>query len=157
MEEAVDRGVPLLVIPFFYDQFENAELITKRELGVSLDRDGLTVNNIRTAIIEVISNPKYKRNMLRLRQVVKDEPMTPREKMVWWVEYAIRNRDMLTHLRYKGANLPLYQRYFIDVAFVVLSILALCYITVRHCYRTIKIHIQSLKQSIRTPNKVKTS
>lgn len=157
LEEAVDRAVPLLVVPFFYDQFDNAELITRRELGLSLDRDHLSVDNIRLAITEIISNAKYKRNMLRLRQVVNDEAMTPREKMVWWVEYAIRNRDIMSQMRYKGANLPLYQRYFIDVAVVVISILVACFFTLRHCCRTVKTHIQLLWQSIRVSNKVKRS
>ena len=158
MEEAIDRGVPLLVIPFFYDQFDNAELITSRSLGLSLDRNSVTVENIRAAINEIMSNPEYQQNMLRLRQVTKDEPMAPQEKFVWWVEYAIRNRDMLRYLKCKGVDLPFYQRYFIDVIFVLLSLTFLSFVAVRRCLIAIKIHVQLLRQSIKTwDNKVKTS
>lgn len=138
IQESIHRGVPMVVIPFLYDQFDNAEMVEEKGIGKYLDRDALTVENIQNSILEIIENQKYKRNVLRLSQMVKDEPIAPRDKAVWHIEYAIRNKDALHQLKYKGVTLPFYQRYLLDVVCVMLLVFAIILYLLRISYNWIK-------------------
>lgn len=58
MEETIARGVPVVVIPFFADQDANAEKMKSLGMGKRLNVDELTVDTLKTNILEVIHNPK---------------------------------------------------------------------------------------------------
>lgn len=112
MEEAIDRGVPLIVIPFYGDQYSNAQRIVKLKIGFHVDLHSMTEESLRHAIGEVV-NGDYKNNILKLRTLVYDQPMKPVKRAVWWVEYVIRNKGT-EHLEYAGKDFPLYQQYMLD-------------------------------------------
>ncbi|XP_055598542.1 UDP-glucosyltransferase 2-like isoform X2 [Uranotaenia lowii] len=138
MEEAVDRHVPMVVIPFNFDQFGNSDKVVELGIGKSIWMERLTTDGLRQAIIEVISNKKYKRNIERLGKLVRDQPMRPVEKAVWWIEYVIRHQGA-SHLRYKPAQMPVWQYHYYDVvAFLLLVglvLLALVAIVTRRFFR----------------------
>lgn len=131
----------MVVIPFFYDQFSNSEIVEQKGIGVTLDRDNLTPELIQAAVEEVIGNPLYRQNILRLKAAIQDEPMQPRDKVAWWLEYAIRNREEVQQMHYKGAEMPFYQTYFIDVGCIVFTAAALVVTTLRLCYFYVKSYI----------------
>ncbi|CAD7078266.1 unnamed protein product [Hermetia illucens] len=56
--EAQYHGVPMVAIPFFADQFSNANKLQKIGHGVALDRDTLTKESLRKAVLEVLENPR---------------------------------------------------------------------------------------------------
>lgn len=56
IEEAIANGVPLLAIPFFGDQFNNAERIAALGIGQCLDFGTLTKESFKSAIVETIEN-----------------------------------------------------------------------------------------------------
>ncbi|XP_058451965.1 UDP-glucosyltransferase 2-like isoform X1 [Malaya genurostris] len=114
MEEAVDRHVPMVVIPFNFDQFGNADKVVERGIGQKIWMEHLTTDGLREAILEVIGNKKYKRNIERLGKLVRDQPMRPVEKAVWWTEYVIRHQGA-SHYRYKAAQMPAWQYHYYDV------------------------------------------
>ncbi|XP_021702706.1 UDP-glucuronosyltransferase 3A1 isoform X1 [Aedes aegypti] len=58
MEEAVDRQVPMVVIPFNFDQFGNGDKVVERGIGKSIWMENLTKENLLSAIQEVIGNKK---------------------------------------------------------------------------------------------------
>ncbi|XP_055614414.1 UDP-glucosyltransferase 2-like [Uranotaenia lowii] len=58
MEESVDRHVPMVVIPFNFDQYANGDRVTELGIGKSIWMEHLTVEGLREAIIEVTSNKK---------------------------------------------------------------------------------------------------
>ena len=112
LEEAIDRGVPLIVIPFLGDQDANAMRVKRLKIGVHLELHNLSEENLKNAINEIV-NGDYKQNVAKLRETVHDQPMTSLEKAVWWVEYCIRHKGM-KHLDYSGKYVPFYQRYMLD-------------------------------------------
>lgn len=59
MEEAVDRHVPMVVIPFNFDQFGNGDKVVERGIGKSIWMERLTTDGLRQAILEVIENKKW--------------------------------------------------------------------------------------------------
>lgn len=58
MEETIDRGVPVVVIPFFGDQTANAEKIESLGIGKRLSLEDLTTETLKKNIFEVIKDPK---------------------------------------------------------------------------------------------------
>lgn len=121
-DESLTRGVPVLVIPFFSDQDKNAHIIETLGVGKRMFRHEVTEERLRVTINDLINNPKYKRAVEELRDKAWDMPMSPKESAVWWIEYAIRNRNS-QHLKYKGRDLPFYQYYLLDVAGVCFAII----------------------------------
>ncbi|XP_029729225.1 UDP-glucosyltransferase 2 isoform X1 [Aedes albopictus] len=120
MEEAVDRQVPMVVIPFNFDQFGNGDKIVERGIGKSIWMENLSTDSLLSAIVEVIGNKKYKRNIERLSKLVRDQPMQPLDKAIWWTEYIIRNKGA-SHLRYKQARMPAWQYHYYDVVATLLA------------------------------------
>jgi glucuronosyltransferase len=120
MEEAIDRGVPVIVIPFAADQHSNAQRITKLGIGVALEISTLTPESLSAAIHQVTTG-NFTESVKKLRNVVKDEPMKPVEKAVWWVEYVTRHGGTM-HLDYKGRHVPFWKYLMLD--FIGIGIVA---------------------------------
>lgn len=146
IQEAIDREVPMILFPLFCDQYYNAATMEQKGVGVALDLNVLT-EEILTKAIEEVLKPKYKENVQKLRELVYDEPMTSREKVVWWIEYVIRHKGA-DHLKSPGRNVPFYQKYCIDI--IIIMIIAF-YLSLKLFY--------SMKKAVKlfqTPNKIKT-
>lgn len=52
--------------------------------------------------------------MENLRNVLRDQPMEPLDKAVWWTEYVLRHKDT-SHLRPSGFEQWWWQRRLLDV------------------------------------------
>jgi glucuronosyltransferase len=81
-------------------------------IGVSLNLFELSEKLLKEAIEEAIK-PEYRNNIENLRYIVNDQPMSSREKAVWWIEYVLRHKTT-EHLDYVGRLIPFYQQYFLD-------------------------------------------
>lgn len=67
---------------------------------------------------------RYKRNIERLGKLIRDQPMRPVDKAVWWTEYVIRHQGA-SHYRYKPAQMPAWQYHYYDVVAFLLAVTAL--------------------------------
>lgn len=112
VEEAVDRGVPMVVWPFFADQKMNAKMIERKGIGKELNTQFFYGVFIERAITDAMS-PKIKQNIMELREVINDQPMTSRERAVWWCEHVIRHKGT-DHLKYPGRSVSFLQKYCLD-------------------------------------------
>ncbi|XP_077998197.1 UDP-glucuronosyltransferase 2B15-like [Glandiceps talaboti] len=111
--EAINHGVPLVGIPLFYDQHDNIKAITNKGMGVALDVRTLTSDDLYEAVTMVINDPRYKENAVRLSTIYKDKPMSPKNAMIYWIEYAIKHGGK--HLQSQAVHLNFFQYYLIDV------------------------------------------
>lgn len=135
MEEAIDRTIPMIVIPFLGDQDANARRMVQKGIGLHLELHTLSESKLVGAITEMLK-PTYKENIQKLRELVNDQPMTSREKAVWWTEYVIRHKGA-KHLEYPGRSVPFYQKYCLDfisiaIGFVGLTV-TLTYVVLQRC------------------------
>ena len=121
LEEAIDRETPIIGIPFLLDQYQNSLMAQDEGFGNSIFLEDLTEETLSDAISEVM-RPEYLKNIKRVKKLMYDQPMTSREKAVWWTEYVIRNRGA-KNLKYQGRNVPFYQKICVDViAFLAILI-----------------------------------
>ncbi|VEN52517.1 unnamed protein product [Callosobruchus maculatus] len=124
LEEAIYYHVPIVMLPFYGDQEQNAKKAEYKKIGKAIYhmQNGLTKDELKSAIIEVIEDPSYRQNMKSLADIMLDEPMSGVEKVVWWSEYVIRHKGA-RHLRNPVLDIPLYQYLMLDIiAFFILII-----------------------------------
>ncbi|XP_066286516.1 UDP-glucuronosyltransferase 2C1-like [Branchiostoma lanceolatum] len=119
--EALHHGVPMVCLPLFGDQPANAARMVARGLGVKLDFSTVTAEQLYQAILHVVTNNSYQETAARLSRLHRDQPQSPMERTVWWIEYVIKH-GRLPHLRARAVELPLYQYYLLDVAVFLLAV-----------------------------------
>ena len=127
--ETAIRGVPVVVIPLFADQFKNAKTVEYRGFGVIVEKLNLNKQTLKTAMNRILGNDQYKKAALRLSHLIKNKPFKPHEIFVKWTNFVVEN-GVLPELTPEGARLSFIEYFCIDVILVFLSIpLILIYIT----------------------------
>ena len=73
VQEGVSAGIPLIVIPQKYDQFDNAKRIEELEAGLSLDKNKITVDLLKDAVNKIMVNrEKFKKGVERIDESFKE-------------------------------------------------------------------------------------
>jgi UDP:flavonoid glycosyltransferase YjiC (YdhE family) len=67
MLQAVDAGVPTVIVPLIADQFFNAYVARDLQLAPVVPLEDLTPESIREAVEAALANPTYRRNMAGLK------------------------------------------------------------------------------------------
>ena len=112
--EAMVEGVPILGIPVFGDQKMNMVQATSQGYALKIDLEEITEENVSNALNELLSNPKYYDKAKLISNQFNDRPMTPKEAVVYWTEYAFRHNGA-PHLRAAGNDLNFIEFHLIDV------------------------------------------
>ncbi|KAI8510613.1 UDP-glucuronosyltransferase 2A1 [Branchiostoma belcheri] len=73
------------------------------------------------AIVQVLTDKSYRETAARLSRLHRDQPQSPMERAVWWIEHVIKHGG-LPHLRARAVELPWYQYYLLDVAAFLLVV-----------------------------------
>lgn len=60
--EAIDSGVPIIGIPFFFDQPRNILKLVERGSGILLDHESLSTDILNNAIITIVNNSRYEKD-----------------------------------------------------------------------------------------------
>lgn len=136
VEEAIDRAVPMIVIPSTAQETSNALRLEKRSVALHLDLCKVTGNNLGDAIHNVTNNGTVYRNIATLRTMINDRPMSGREAAVWWTEYIIRHRKNAI-FDYPGKHVPFYIRYGLDFIVVAVITFLLTWFGLRFLFRRI--------------------
>jgi len=125
VHEAVYHAVPMIALPFYSDQDQNARNIVNKGIGVQLDIKTLTKESIKHSINEVMTNTQYRIAVRRLSKLFKDRESRPVERAVYWMEYILRHNGAV-HLQPISKNLNFIQLYLIDViALSIFSVLVM--------------------------------
>lgn len=128
--EAIYHGIPVLLLPLLFDQFDNAIRLETRGAARVLEVGTLTSEEFLEALKDVIKNPSYRGNMQNLSKLHRDQPLPPLDKATFWIEYVIRHKGA-QHLFSQGIRLPWYSYHNLDViGFLFVSILAVLWVPV---------------------------
>ncbi|XP_066977465.1 UDP-glycosyltransferase UGT5-like [Macrobrachium rosenbergii] len=134
-QEAVYHATPVLAIPILADQPSNAHLVHMAKLGIRIDWEDLTEDYLFDTIKTILDSGVYKENMKSASKVLRDHPLSPREKAAFWTEYVIRNKGA-PHLRSPAASLWWFQLLLLDVALLYVFIFVILFASLRwmiHC------------------------
>ena len=97
---AFDVGLPLVIVPLIADQFFNAHIIAKQNLGRVVQLDALTPETIRAAVNDVLQNPTYRQNIARVKQEMHALPN--QAYAVEWIERVARERNPIENAEIKN-------------------------------------------------------
>lgn len=149
MTEAIYNGVPILGIPFFGDQSKNVNELVNKGYGLRLDHNDI-VENFEQNLNQLISNSSYSNEIKKTSVLLKDQPMKPIDKAIYWIEYVVRHNGA-HHLKTVSANQTWYRYYSLDVIFVLVLIILIntiiSLICIRSFYRMLrkKLFIKKIK------------
>jgi UDP:flavonoid glycosyltransferase YjiC (YdhE family) len=135
--EAVYHGVPMLVIPIYFDQIYNGRRIEVHEYGkFVLDKKAATSDELYQLMAEIINNSTYAKNIKKCSAIVKSMP-SAQEKFVFWVNHILNFGG--AHLRPTSLDMPLYQVLMLDiVAYYVVYYLVIIHVAVVLVYFAVK-------------------
>ncbi|XP_035693288.1 UDP-glucuronosyltransferase 2C1-like [Branchiostoma floridae] len=121
--EAMYHGVPLVGMPLVNDAHDNIARMVARGMAVSLDIHTVTSEEVYRAITTVILDPSYKEKANKISTLLRDQPQSPMERAVWWIEHVIKHGG-LPHLRSRAPELPFYQYYLLDVIALIVAVIS---------------------------------
>ncbi|XP_050195429.1 UDP-glucuronosyltransferase 1-6-like isoform X1 [Myiozetetes cayanensis] len=131
--EGICNAVPMVLMPLFGDQMDNAKRVESRGAGLTLNILEMTSQDISTALKAVINDKKYKENIQRLSDLHLDRPIHPLDLAVHWVEFVMRHKGA-PHLRPAAHDLNWVQYHSLDVlAFLLLVLLLSLFISFKCC------------------------
>ncbi|XP_021534621.1 LOW QUALITY PROTEIN: UDP-glucuronosyltransferase 1-6-like [Neomonachus schauinslandi] len=153
--EGICNSVPMVMLPLFGDQMDNAKRMETRGAGVTLNVLEMTSEDLANAIKTVINDKSYKENIMHLSRLHKDRPIEPLDLAVFWVEFVMRHRGA-PHLRSAAHELTWHQYHSLDViGFLLAIVLGVVFITYKCCalgYR----RCFGKKGRVKKPHKSKT-
>ncbi|XP_038604733.1 UDP-glucuronosyltransferase 1A1-like isoform X1 [Tachyglossus aculeatus] len=131
--EGICNGVPMVLLPLFGDQMDNAVRIESRGAGVTLNVLEMTTEELSNALKKVITDKSYKENIMRLSALHKDRPVEPLDLAVHWVEFVMKHKGA-PHLRPAAHDLNWFQYHSLDViAFLLAIVLSVFFIFFKSC------------------------
>ncbi|NXH45975.1 UD11 glucuronosyltransferase, partial [Dicaeum eximium] len=131
--EGICNAVPMVLMPLFGDQMDNAKRVESRGAGLTLNILEMTSNDISNALKAVINDKKYKENIQRLSDLHLDRPIHPLDLAVHWVEFVMRHKGA-PHLRPAAHELSWVQYHSLDViAFLAAVTLLSLFISFKCC------------------------
>ncbi|OCT98786.1 UDP-glucuronosyltransferase 3A1 isoform X2 [Xenopus laevis] len=140
VQEAIYHGVPMVAIPLFGDQFDNAVRIKAKHLGTFIPSEELKAEKLANAIRHIIGDESYKNSTLYLSLIHRSQPFPKDQQILRWVEHIVTVGGT-NHLIPYSYQQPLYQQYLLDVVlFVCVCFIGACYLIVM----LLKIFIQNL-------------
>lgn len=138
VEESLQRGVPMLFIPFQGDQQRAARHAVQNGYGKTLQFDELTRETLTNAINTMTSTPQFKQSAITFSKFFTDNPISPMKEAVFWIEHTIRTKGAY-YMKSHSAHLNRCQHLLFDVASFYFAILA---ISVMLCVLVIKFVIK---------------
>ncbi|KAG6463001.1 UDP-glycosyltransferase [Manduca sexta] len=118
-DEAITAGVPLIGVPMLGDQWYNVDHYVHHKIGLRLDMETLTEETFMDAVKTILNDDNYRKNIIRLREIMHDQPQKPLERAVWWAEHVIRHKGA-KHLKSSAANLTWAEYYEIELISILL-------------------------------------
>ncbi|XP_072528248.1 UDP glucuronosyltransferase 1 family, polypeptide B1 [Salminus brasiliensis] len=130
--EGICHGVPMVMLPLFGDQGDNAHRVASRRVGVVLNIHDITPEMLTDALNTVINDSSYKQRMVKLSAVHNDRPIEPLDLAVYWTEFVMRHKGA-EHLRPAAHDLNWFQYHSLDVIGFLLVVMVIVFMVLMKC------------------------
>ncbi|XP_045517771.1 UDP-glycosyltransferase UGT5-like [Pieris brassicae] len=128
MTEAVHFGVPIIGLPAFADQFINVRSAVINGFAKEVKLSVNMGNELLLAINDVTNDPRYRTRAKEISRIYHSRVVPPGVELVHWIEEVVTSRGA-PHLRSPALTMPLYQKYYLDLAATILIIPIIMYLT----------------------------
>ncbi|KAK9736895.1 UDP-glucoronosyl and UDP-glucosyl transferase [Popillia japonica] len=102
MTETLYYGVPIVGIPVFGDQALNTKNAEDRGFGLSLPLKEFSEEKFAYVVKQVLNNSSYSRTIKRISALLHDQPATPVERAVHWIDHYAVGEGLVRALAAKG-------------------------------------------------------
>lgn len=119
--EGTCRGVPMLFMPVYGDQFRNAAKTVEKGYGLILHSADVTRDTLTEKIETLVYDKQYSQRAKEISRVFNDNLVHPMDVSMFWIEYVIRHKGAI-HLKSAAINLPWYSYYLLDVFGVLIVV-----------------------------------
>ncbi|XP_056097607.1 UDP-glucuronosyltransferase 1A1-like isoform X3 [Rhinichthys klamathensis goyatoka] len=131
--EGICNGVPMVMLPLFGDQGDNAQRLVARGVAEALSIFDVTSEKLLVALRKVLNDKSYKEKMSELSAIHRDRPIEPLDLAVFWTEFVMRHKGA-DHLRSAAHELNWIQYHSLDViGFLILILVTVIFVTVKSC------------------------
>ncbi|KAI6175018.1 UDP-glucuronosyltransferase [Aphelenchoides bicaudatus] len=118
--ESTISGVPMLLLPLFFDQHRNARSMEYRQVGRVLYPHLITEETLKRELEILLNNHSYLHTARRLSRLHRQKPNKPNETLLKWVDFALQNGP-LNELKPHVLNLNWFQQANFDVYCLLLA------------------------------------
>ncbi|XP_074855603.1 2-hydroxyacylsphingosine 1-beta-galactosyltransferase-like [Carettochelys insculpta] len=126
--EAIYHGVPVVGFPFYGDQFDIMTRVQAKGMGILMDWNRVSEEDLYQAIFTVISNSSYSQAAKHISALHRDTPMHALNRTVYWLEYILRH-DGAPYLRPAVYDLSFYEYFCLDIlALFLLGLASAAYV-----------------------------
>ncbi|XP_022221775.1 UDP-glycosyltransferase UGT5 [Drosophila obscura] len=98
LQEAIYYAVPVLVIPLILEQFNNAQRIEERNLGVVLSTNTFFELTMARTLKRLLKHEEIRTAVSQAQVKFRTRPMPPLEHAVWHAEHLINEPELYSHL-----------------------------------------------------------
>ncbi|GLV45787.1 UDP-glycosyltransferase family 35 member E2 [Carabus blaptoides fortunei] len=133
--ESIMSGIPMIVVPFHSDQFHNARRIEYLGIGLHFDIRTISKETFTRYVNEIMTNSSYTAQTTYVAKLLKDQPMSPLEKAIWWIEYVLRYGGT-PYFKSEAVGMPWYIYFSLDI---IIGLLLMCLITITIVLKIIRI------------------
>ncbi|XP_044314851.1 UDP-glycosyltransferase UGT5-like [Drosophila rhopaloa] len=116
--ESIYHRKPFVGIPIFGDQFLNMARAEQNGYGVTVHYDDLTAPKLLAAIHRLIEDPEATKKVRDMSDRYRDQPQTPLERAVFWVEHVSRHKGA-KYLRSASQDLNFIQYHNLDAILIL--------------------------------------
>ncbi|CAB3406314.1 unnamed protein product [Caenorhabditis bovis] len=120
--ETSESGVPVLSIPLFIDQQHNSQNAAFLEMGLIVNRNEITVENLVKTLKKLLGERKYGQNAAKIAKLIRNKPEQPEEVFVKWIEFAANHPGLHKIFNLPGAEMGPFLYYSGDVIVFILLI-----------------------------------
>ncbi|XP_017144957.1 UDP-glucuronosyltransferase 2B15-like [Drosophila miranda] len=139
--ESIYHRKPFVGIPIFGDQFLNMARAEQNGYGVTVNYAELTAPKLLAAIERLIGDPEATKKVQDMSDRYRDQPETPLERAVFWVEHVTRHKGA-KYLRSASQHLGFIQYHNLDAILIlyggIIFVLYCLFLLIRRVWRLLQ-------------------
>lgn len=127
--EALANGVPLVMIPFFGDQYRNAKRAVYAGYGQMIQFNVINDETLYKTLNEVLTNKAYSKKAKDLSAKFNHNLVHPMDEAMWWIEYVCKFKGA-SHLKSHAVNMSWFSYLLLDILIATLFIILITIFTI---------------------------